>query len=143
MNIESLDALLSRVAEAGAAPGEACTVTLENNTPPAWNAVIVYVACQFIYRDGTYDIDERPNSFITSGQGITLNADKKDCVKTLRLGAKVRVPNQPDVPVGNEDTAPDNKCFAHPVYSLIPQQFFAEKAGGRAESPFLMVKQPQ
>jgi len=86
---------------------DAATVTLENNTPPDWGAVVVRAGCQFVYKDGTSYLDGPKDVYVPSGQSITLRADQKKCVKVHRLGAVVRVPNQNDQPVGIEQTAPD------------------------------------
>lgn len=137
MAIATLNDLIDHVA---ADASEACTVTVENNTPDGWSAVIVKIGCQFIYKDGSTFLDGPKDAYITARQSYTITANKKDCVKGIRLALVIRVPNQPDQPVGNEDAAPSNQCFAHPDYSLIPRQLVAEAELGTPISRFELLK---
>ena len=115
-----------------------CQITMVNNTPADWGAVIVAAGCKFFYSDGTDYIDGPIGMSVGSGGAYTFVSDKPDgCVQGFTLAATVSVPNQGDQTVTASDSCTPDECILHET-EVLGQQ--ATVAKGKLKEAFRFEK---
>ena len=111
-----------------------CIVRVKNGTPADWGAVIVGVAVEFAYGDGTKSSDAQPNAYLRSGQETTLQSQPL-CVKNQHVVMRVEVDGNTQL-FDRLYPTPSGKCATENVVVLAPKTFVDEadftKLSGRA-----------
>jgi hypothetical protein len=114
-----------------------CQVTMTNNCPADWGAVIVAAGCKFFYDDGTDYTDGPVAMNVGTGGSYTFVSDKAaGCVQGILLAATVELPNQNRQTVTASEAAPTGECLIHVTESLGPQNSGARHKLGERQVRF-------
>lgn len=104
------------------AVGHIAQITLLNNTPSDWDAIVIAAGVKFFYQDGTDFTDGPREVNLSAGATATFMSNKPNgCVQGFALAATVQVGNESPQNITFADTTKPDECLIHETVALGPK----------------------